>query len=128
VEPSELELGRAGAEGEDPRPTAAAVAIARRIYRGRAEREAILGPGLFADPAWDMLLDLTICQGRRRLAVSAVCLGSRVAHATGMRHLGLLLDQGLVERSPDPSDRRRTYIRLTSHGMAAMEAALMRFA
>ena len=109
-------------------PSNAARTIARRLYKAAADREAIIGSGLFADPAWDMLLDLTICQGQRRLSVSAVCLGARVPHATAMRYLGLLLMRGLVERTPDALDRRRTYVRLTAEGVKSMEAALARFA
>lgn len=88
----------------------------------------LIGPGLFADPAWDMLLDLAAWQGVRRLSVSAVCLGARVPHATAIRYIGILLDRGLVERVPDELDRRRTHLRLTARGVAAMEATLLRFA
>src|SRR4051794_1646470 len=31
---------------------------AREVYDARRARERIFGPGLFADPSWDILLDL----------------------------------------------------------------------
>jgi len=123
-----------GIEGAEPPPTcglqprSVARLTAKRVYRARIERFRHLGEDLFADPAWDMLLDLFICQGVRRLSVSAVCLGAQVPHATAMRYLRLILDRGLAERLPDVLDRRRTHVRLTAKGVSAMEIALERFA
>ncbi|WP_167737355.1 MarR family transcriptional regulator [Sphingomonas parva] len=85
----------------------------------------ILGAELCVDPAWNMLLDLFISAGQgRELSVSAACIGSLASYSTAMRYVNLLVDVGLVERKPDASDRRRSYLSLTDSGRAAMAKLL----
>ncbi len=101
------------------------VARARVAYQVSVRRAELLGPALFADPAWHMLLDLLISEGeRRRLSVSALCLGSRRASATAIRYIGLLADEGLVERNPDPKDARRCFVDLSARGREVLTQLL----
>jgi DNA-binding IclR family transcriptional regulator len=73
------------------------------------------------EPAWNILLDLFISgAANRTLSVSAVCIGARSPAATALRYLSLLQEAGLVERSPDTSDARRSHVRLTSKGWSKM--------
>ena len=98
-----------------------ALRMAKRLYLLRRRREGFFAAGLFSDPAWDMLLDLFVSGGeRRRLSVSAVCIGSGCASATALRYVGLLEGGGWISRSPDETDRRRDYIELTDAGWAGM--------
>ena len=80
---------------------------------------------LFAEPVWDMLLDLFIadCERRRR-SVKSVCISADVPTTTALRHLRWLEEQSLVERLPHPHDARSSYVRLTAKALAAMEAYL----
>jgi len=102
-------------------------ATATRLYRAIRIRDERLGTDLFADPAWNILLDLTIAHGRRMLSVSAACLGARSAHATAMRYLTALIKRGIVCREADPTDGRRNFVKLTALGVHRMERILTDF-
>jgi Winged helix DNA-binding domain len=98
---------------------------ARALYRERRLRARYFAGSLFAEPTWDMLLDLFIadCE-RRRVTLKSVCIGSNVPTTTAMRHLRWLHEQGLVERLSHPSDARSSQVRLTAKALTAMEAYL----
>ncbi len=86
----------------------------RSVLRHRHQRNRVLGAALFADPAWDMLLDLAVNEADgRRVSVTSLCLASGVPPTTALRWLSMLVDAGLAERQSDPSDRRRAFISLT---------------
>ena len=93
-----------------------------RILKLRASRKSIFNDTLFADPAWDMLLDIyaSHLEGRTE-AVSSICIASGVPSTTAIRWIKLLEQQGSIRRSPDPSDGRRCFLALTGKAEAAME-------
>ncbi len=95
---------------------------ARALYRERRLRARYFAGSLFAEPTWDMLLDLFIadCE-RRRVTVKSVCIGANVPTTTAMRHLRWLHEQGLVERLSHPRDARSTHVRLTAEAITAMQ-------
>ena len=94
---------------------------ARLAYEISARRRFALGQGLFADPAWNILLDLFLSdEGGRDLSVTAVCIGSRSSAATALRYITLLVERKLIDRIADEHDGRRTYVRLTAKGWNAM--------
>jgi DNA-binding MarR family transcriptional regulator len=87
--------------------------IARHYLLARRRRERLFPEGLFADPAWDILLDLFACEAEgRRLSVSDACLAANVPPTTALRWLAQLEARGLVERQPDPADGRRVFVTL----------------
>lgn len=103
----------------------------RRAIRARRLRDDMFAhPGLFEDPAWDMLLDLFAAElERRRVSVSSLCIAAAVAPTTALRWIGKLIDANLLERQPDAFDRRRAFISLSARASAAMHsyvAALQR--
>jgi DNA-binding MarR family transcriptional regulator len=102
-------------------------AIAKRIYAARRWRENALGiPRLFSDPAWDILLDVLINEGRlNRVSVSSACIASCVPATTALRWIATLEENGLIERRPDPADARRTFLSLTKKGRARTYAAIL---
>ena len=101
--------------------TAITMDRARLAYEISARRRSTLGPGLFADPAWNILLDLFLSDdGGRDLSVTAVCIGSRSSAATALRYITLLVERKLIDRIADEHDGRRTYVRLTAKGWNAM--------
>lgn len=106
-----------------PRPARSHLALARKAYALRRKRAAIFGnPDLFGEPAWDILLDLFIAHGQGKpVSVSSACIGSAAPATTGLRWLGVLADEGLILREPDPEDHRRVMVRLTPSGLGAME-------
>ena len=77
--------------------------------------------GLFSDPAWDMLLDLTHARLHgKQISVSSLCIAGRVPATTALRRIGDLVGSGLVTRIKDPRDGRRVFIELTAEGYDAM--------
>ncbi|MCW1429738.1 winged helix DNA-binding protein [Novosphingobium sp. JCM 18896] len=91
----------------------------------RQARNRVLDSSLFADPAWDMLLDLYICHAQNRPeTISDACVASGVPPTTALRWISILESRNLVERSRDPKDRRRTFLHLTPEGLRKMEDAL----
>lgn len=99
------------------------LALARKAYAMRRKRAVIFGnPDLFGEPAWDILLDLYIAQGEgKNVSVSSACIGSAAPATTGLRWLGVLADEGLIQRENDPEDHRRVLVRLTRAGQTAMD-------
>ena len=95
---------------------------ARALYRERRLRARYFAGSLFAEPTWDMLLDLFIadCE-RRKITIKSVCIGANVPTTTAMRHLRWLHEQGLVERLSHPRDARSTHVRLTAVAITAMQ-------
>lgn len=101
-----------------PLPDAQAV---RQIIRHRQARARFFDGDLFADPAWDMLLDLTAARAEHsRVSVTSLCIASGVPPTTALRWIGQMTDAGLLQRVEDPSDRRRAFIALTDSAADAM--------
>ncbi|HEV2746005.1 MAG TPA: MarR family winged helix-turn-helix transcriptional regulator [Allosphingosinicella sp.] len=97
----------------------------RAIIRARRHREQYFNSAFFADPAWDMLLDLMAARlERKRVAVSSLCIAAAVPPTTALRWIKTLSDHGLFVRHADPQDGRRVYIELSDKAAAAMEAYL----
>lgn len=91
---------------------------AQRARRGRAN---FFNPRLFADPAWDMLLELYAADvSYRKIAVFQLCAASGVPATTALRWIDALIKEGLVTRSPDPRDGRRILVCLTPSARQAM--------
>ncbi|MEA3013251.1 MAG: hypothetical protein QOD42_1796 [Sphingomonadales bacterium] len=91
----------------------------------RALRFSFFDPDFFCDPAWDMLLDLFLqqCLGRR-VCVSSLCIASCAPSSTALRWIRALEEADLVERSRDPTDGRRVFVRLTAGGHAKIAGYL----
>ncbi len=102
--------------------------LIRRILRQRQQRSRYFPGELFADPAWDMLLDLTAARAEhQRVSVTSLCIASGVPPTTALRWIGQMTHAGLLERVEDTSDRRRAFIALSdmaAEGMAHYFAAL----
>ncbi|WP_367186159.1 MarR family transcriptional regulator [Novosphingobium sp.] len=56
--------------------------------------------------------------------MTSLCIAADVPPTTALRWIALLESEGLIERHPDPNDRRRTYIRLNDKMTAAMTRLL----
>ena len=99
--------------------------LAEALLRIRRMRNVHFDADLFADPAWDMLLDLFVQRGaNRRVAITSACIASHVPPTTALRWLALLEERGLVTREEDAKDRRRAWVGLTDHGQSAVERYL----
>jgi DNA-binding MarR family transcriptional regulator len=100
-------------------------AFAERVYKLRRLRSKYFPEGLFADPAWDILLLLySLEQGGKRISISAVCASAGVPVTTGHRWIERLIEAGLVERERHPSDRRMVWLRLSPATVERLDAYL----
>ncbi len=107
--------------GDGPVPTVSAATV-RGAIRARRLREQFFASDLFADPAWDMLLDLFAARLEGgNVSVSSLCIASAVPPTTALRWITTLTDAGLVARQEDPADKRRAFIVLTARGVAGMQ-------
>ncbi|RZJ97302.1 MAG: response regulator [Novosphingobium sp.] len=89
-------------------------ATLRAIITSRALRGRFFSSQLFADPAWEILLDLTRAQlENQEVSVSSVCIAASVPMSTALRWVGQMTDSGLLRRWPDARDGRRDLIALT---------------
>ena len=95
--------------------------LVRRIIQQRQARARFFDGDLFADPAWDMLLDLTAARVEHtRVSVTSLCIASGVPPTTALRWISQMTDAGLLERVEDDCDRRRAFIQLTDKAVDAM--------
>ena len=103
------------AEPTSPEPSALPdTALLQALLRLRHLRAELFPEKLFAQPAWDMLLELLECRlHRRRISVSSLYLAAHVPPATALRRIQEMEDIGLIARVCDPSDRRRQFVELT---------------
>ena len=102
----------------ETRPAAQLVSgdVVRGCIRARRLRARYFDPELFADPAWDMLLDLLAAEiAQHRVPVSSLCIAAAVPPTTALRWIKTMTDTGLFIRRSDPHDGRRIFVEL-SHG------------
>ena len=93
----------------------------RKIIRQRQLRSEFLAGELFADPAWDILLDLTAARAEHtRVSVTSLCIASGVPPTTALRWISQMVEAGLLVRVEDESDRRRAFIELSDKAADAM--------
>jgi hypothetical protein len=83
------------------------------LMRARKRRRQYLPADLFADPAWDILLDLLHAElAQHRMSISSLCIAAGVPTTTALRWITNMVNQGLLLRRPDPRDGRRVFIEL----------------
>lgn len=86
----------------------------RHLISMRRLRDRFFSSELFADPAWDILLDLAASRlERRSVSVSSLCIAAAVPPTTALRWIRLMTDQQLLERRSDPGDARRMFVDLS---------------
>jgi DNA-binding MarR family transcriptional regulator len=95
--------------------------LAKRLIKHRRERYALFDRTLFADPAWEILLALTVAEcAQERLTVSKLCQRVDVPMTTTLRWIGIMTDAGLLVRRDDTTDKRRKFIELSSEALSNM--------
>ncbi len=90
-----------------------AIETVSAVIRARRVRSKYFAEDLFADPAWDMLLDLLQAEiAQLRVPVSSLCIAAAVPATTALRWLKTMVSQNIFIRRPDPHDGRRIYVEL----------------
>ena len=98
----------------------------QQIIADRHDRERFFAEEMFADPAWDILLELALAeQQQRRVCVTTLCIGSRVPQTTALRWIKHMTDMKWLVRRDDPLDARRKFIELSAETSARMRAYLL---
>ncbi len=93
----------------------------RAVIRARRLRSRFFADDLFADPAWDMLLDLLQAEiAQLRVPVSSLCIAAAVPATTALRWLKAMTDKGLFVRRADPHDGRRVFVELAPEASVAL--------
>ena len=111
-----------------PDPVSIDARLVRRMIKLRRDRDRYFPAEIFADPAWDMLLDLTAARLEgKRVPVSSLCIAAAVPTTTALRWIRSLIEAGLLDRYTDPSDARRSHIELAEPAAGAMLAYLRAF-
>lgn len=95
----------------------------RSVIEARRQRGCYFNSELFADPGWDILLELYAgALAGQPIAVTKLCQVSGVPETTALRWIGKLQTEGLLSRHQDPFDGRRVWVALSEDGLKAMEA------
>jgi DNA-binding MarR family transcriptional regulator len=108
---------------EPPRGEAPSVSLdaIRQVIRARRLRARFFDEEMFADPAWDMLLDLLQAEiAQHRVPVSSLCIAAAVPATTALRWIKTMTDAGLFRRRADPHDGRRVFVELAAPASDAM--------
>ena len=96
-----------------------------RIIRARSCRERYFPSSLFSDPSWDILLTLALAElEQQRLSVGELCKAANAPLTTALRHIKVLIDEGLAVRIDDPLDRRRKFLSLSATAVNQMSLYL----
>lgn len=95
--------------------------LIRQIIRQRRLRDRYFENDLFADPGWDILLDLTAARvEQRRISVTSLCAAAAVPPTTALRWIHMMTKMGVLVREKDDLDQRRTFIALSESAADSM--------
>jgi DNA-binding MarR family transcriptional regulator len=93
----------------------------KSIIKHRHSRGEHFPHELFADPAWDILLDLALAElQQRRVTISSLCTAAQVPATTALRWIKHMTQDGWLVRLDDPLDARRTFISLSREASRKM--------
>lgn len=99
----------------------------RTIIKQRRMRENFFESALFADPAWDIMLDLMAARlSGQTVSVSSLCIAAAVPATTALRWITSMTKNGMLERKSDPMDARRVFIDLSDTTFDTLEAYLIK--
>ncbi len=94
----------------------------REMIKLRRLRDSFFAAELFADPAWDILLDLMAARLEQRdVSVSSLCIAAAVPPTTALRWITAMTESGMLLRRQDPDDARRVFIILSDEVAAKLE-------
>lgn len=99
------------------------VAFLESLFRIRRLRVRHVAGLIFGEPAWDILLDLTVAQfWRRETSVTSLCIAADVPPTTALRWINNMTRNGMIVRRPCERDGRRSFLAAAPHVYAAMIA------
>ncbi|MBB5686481.1 hypothetical protein [Sphingobium boeckii] len=117
----DLRVVRGGHDAGDGSLLSAAI----RMKDARRIRASLFGAGLFAEPSWDILLEVYIAQeDRRSLLAADICVDINAGWSSVMRWIRVLRSEGLIEGYPALPISENTPITLSRKGDEKMVAYL----
>jgi len=120
-DPKSFNRAGLGRDGSIPDASSDLLRKAKTVMQLRRLRIEALGEDLFFDPAWDMMLDIFVCDlTQQRNPTSVVGRSAGIPHSTALRWLAALERRNLIKREPDRTDARRVYVALTTEGFTKM--------
>lgn len=121
--------GAGGSQAQVDAHAKANLATLELLRRLHGARQTIFGDAVMPEPAWEMLAELMRARlSGERLSVTSLALSSQSPATTALRRIEDLIQCGLATRTPDPTDRRRSYVELTPEGAKRMQVFLEGFA
>lgn len=91
-----------------------AVEAAKQSIRMRRQRAKLFGVGLFAEPGWDILLELYVARSEDyRVTVGNACIAASVPMSSALRWCQMLEDRRIILRYQDTGDRRLRFVKLS---------------
>ena len=93
------------------------------MVENRRLRNRYFSPGMFGEPAWDILLELYVTDtagSRQSIGRLSKAIGTPVS--TAVRWIDYLEKKRLIEREPHPTDRRIIFIQLLDKARELMDA------
>ncbi len=98
----------------------------KSLLKARRRRTKFFPDTLFSDPAWDVLLELSLGEIKQyRTSISSLCVSSGAPQTTALRWIKTMTDDGLLVREDDPLDARRTFVSLSDSASSSMHAYLL---
>lgn len=99
---------------------------ARYVLRLRKATKAYFGKTVRCEAAWHLLLALYAVEGARKGSnIGSVARRADVPRSTALRWLARLEREGLVELTPDQSDKRAVRVQLTTSGVEAIQRSFL---
>lgn len=99
--------------------------FAMQMMKDRQIRSKYFDAQILNGPAWDILIDLAAAglQGRA-VPTSSACASTQAPFSTALRHVNQLVEAGLIKRTIDPGDKRRTLLELEPEALEQMSRYL----
>jgi len=98
-----------------------AAEVVSRVIRARRARTGIFRPGLFSDPAWDILLVLFLAKTREQtITVAELADAVCTTTSTAFRWMDALARDGLLWRNPDSKKTGKDRVALSHRGTTAI--------
>lgn len=95
--------------------------LIREIIKKRQQRGKIFDWEDFSDPSWDILLDLTAAHlENKKVSVTDLIFASGVPATTALRLITRMERSGLIGRSKDEMDGRRSWVQLSDRALKSI--------